>query len=67
MAIRKLHCGVGAKYNVKPKYMHPGKLIDDKYPNSTAHHVMEGLVAIRVETKKVCHKDQRVFVGSENV
>ena len=62
MARQKLRCGIGAKCSVKTKYMHPAKVIDDKYPNRTAHHVMEGLVALRVETKKVNRKEQQVFV-----
>jgi len=42
--------------------MHPAKIVDEKYPNRTAHHKMENLIALREETKKVSQKEQQVFV-----
>jgi len=62
MAPSKKRCGVGAKCTVLTKYMHPAKLIDEKYPNRTAHHKVENLVAIREDTKKVSQREQCVFV-----
>mmetsp|Transcript_7125 Transcript_7125/g.8193 ORF Transcript_7125/g.8193 Transcript_7125/m.8193 type:complete len:136 (+) Transcript_7125:126-533(+) len=41
--------------------MHPSKLISDQYPNTTAHSIIENLVAIREDKKKVDQQHVIVF------
>ena len=48
---RKLCLGIGTKCTVKTKYVHPAKTVSDKYPNYTAHSVMENLLTIQTEIK----------------
>ena len=59
---RKLRLGIGAKCTVKTKYMHPAKTVSDKYPNYTAQSVMENLLTIRTEIKKVNRRDQACVI-----
>ena len=33
---KKTKLGIGAQCSIANKYLHPGKLITDKYPNQTA-------------------------------
>jgi Transposase IS4 len=53
--------GVGAVCSVVVQYLHPSKLIKDKYPSRGAKERLENLLAIRRETLKV-NKVQRVCV-----
>ena len=59
---KKLRLGVGAKCTVLLKYLHPGKLIDTKYPNRTAQSTLDNLLAIRQEVKKVNKKEQHCIL-----
>ena len=61
MATKK-QLGVGAKCSALLKYMHPAKLIDEKYPNRTAQTRLENLLTIKEGTRLVNKKQQRVIV-----
>ena len=54
---RKLRLGIGAKCSVKTEYMHPAKIVSDKYPNRTAQSVMDGYCPDR-DNKKVNRREQ---------
>ena len=54
--------GKGAIVSVMTKYLHPSKLIRDKFPNSTASLRLEGLVVVGEEEQKVCRRTQKVIV-----
>ena len=59
---QRLRLGVGAKCCTMLKYLHPAKLIDEKYPNRTAKSKLDDLLVIRQEIKKVNKKEQRCIV-----
>ena len=57
-ATKKLRAGVGAVAETLLKYIHPSKLIRDKYPNPINGQRLENCLLIRRETKEVNRKQQ---------
>lgn len=57
---RKKKLGVGAKCTIKNKYLHPKKVISEKYPNQTAQSQLEDCVCIKKGTKEIRRKDAEV-------
>ena len=61
MKIQK-RLGVGAVCSVQGKFLHPGKLISDKYPNRPANHELKGLIVVEEGTKMIRKKDTDVIL-----
>ena len=57
----KLRIGVGATCTVATKYLHPRKIICDKYPNATAKSCVDKLLVVKQETLTVNKKLQLVI------
>ena len=58
----KKRLGVGAVCSVQSKFLHPGKLISDKYPNRPANHELKGLIVVEEGTKMIRKKDTDVIL-----
>ena len=56
--VRTQRLGVGAVCAVKTKYMHPAKLVSEKYPNATAQSEVLELLVIKKESKIVNRREQ---------
>ena len=54
--------GAGAIAQVSKRFLHPSKLIDDKYPNTTGDYKVEGLIEVRREVKTVNRREQMCIV-----
>ena len=48
--------GVGAVCSVIKRFLHPRKLVDEKYPNATHNECLDGLIALRRETCTINHQ-----------
>ena len=53
LSIAPKRCVVGAQCTVLLKYLHPSKVIADKWPNMSEQDRLGGLLAIRQEIQKV--------------
>ena len=62
MPKEKLRLGIGATCSVALKYLHPRKVICDKYTNTTARQTLDGLIALKKETFKFNRRDQECVV-----
>ena len=51
-------CGIGAVCKVQLKYLHPAKLISEKYPEFAHQQKLEKLLALRQETIVVNRREQ---------
>ena len=60
MSTKVLHHGVGAKCHVLTRFLHPSKLVRDKYPNIDKGH-RTTVVLVGIETKLVNRKDQQCY------
>ena len=60
MAKKKL--GVGANCTIPMKFLHPLKVIADKYPNQTAHSVMENCLCVGRDQKKIRNQEKDVVI-----
>jgi len=54
--------GLGAVAEVSKKFLHPSKLVDEKYPNMRGDHKVNGLLEIRRESKTVRRKEQMCII-----
>ena len=59
---KKLQVGVGAECSVLIKYLHPRKVIQEKYVNTTSASRLEGLVAISTTTRMINKKPRTVII-----
>ena len=57
----KKHLGVGAQCSVANKYLHPAKVIADRYPNATAHSRVDKLLVVDIGKRMVNKKEQSVI------
>ena len=55
---KKLRRGKHAEVSVLLKYLHPQKLVNDKFPNRTATSKIDKAIVVRCEEKKVTRKQQ---------
>ena len=55
---KKKECGIGAQCSVLLKYMHPAKVIGEKFPQFANGRKLENLLVIRQELKTVRRKEQ---------
>ena len=62
MPKEKLRLGIGATCSVALKYLHPRKVICDKYTNTTAQRTLDGLISLKKETLKVNRREQECVV-----
>eukprot|EP00957_Ditylum_brightwellii_P076518 5816006-Ditylum_brightwellii.AAC.1 len=62
MPSKKKRCDVGAVCSVIKRFLHPRKLVDEKYPNATYNECLDGLIALRRETCTVNHQQKQVVV-----
>ena len=60
MAKKKI--GIGAVCRTFMKFIHPSKLIRDKFPNRIDQDKLGEMIAIRQEVKRVNHKDQMCII-----
>jgi hypothetical protein len=58
----KKRIGVGAKCSVLKRFLHPSRLIQDKYINIAFHDRLSDLIAIRKEVKTIRNKDVTCIV-----
>ena len=58
----KKKIGVGAVCRAYMRFIHPSKLIRDKYPNATHQDKLGEMIVIRQESRKVNHKDQMCII-----
>ena len=58
----KKKLGVGAKCTILMKFLHPSKVIADKYPNQTAHSVMENCLCVGRDQKKIRNQEKDVVI-----
>ena len=61
-AKKKLNAGVGAQCSILMKYLHPRKLIQEKIVNAKHSCRLEGLVAVKVDTKTINRKKREVII-----
>jgi hypothetical protein len=54
--VTKKNPGVGARCSVLKRFLHPGRLIQQAYPNMTFHERLEDLVAISYDEKVIRNK-----------
>lgn len=59
---KKKRLGVGASCSSCYRYVHPAKLVDEKYPNARKGDRMKELICLRKEMKKVSNKQQMCAV-----
>jgi hypothetical protein len=59
--MQKKQLGVGAQCSVANKYLHPAKLVKDRYPNATAHSRVDKLLAIEQGERLVKKRKQVVI------
>jgi Transposase IS4 len=64
MARAKLHAGVGAKVQVRTRFLHPSARVRDQVPNVAipANHVTVSLTIVRMEEKRVRRQMQQCYV-----
>ena len=62
MPKEKLRLGIGATCSVALKYLHPRKVICDKYTNTTARQTLDGLISLKKETLTVNRREQECVV-----
>ena len=55
---KKKECAIGARCSVLLKYMHPAKVIGEKFPQFVNGRKLENLLVIRQELKTVRRKEQ---------
>ena len=60
--LKRLHHGVGAKISVYTKFLHPRKLVMERYPNASKTDVLHGLLAVAQEDKTVSKKQQACII-----
>ena len=51
--LSNLRAGVGTVASLMSKFVHPSKLICDKYPNWPKKHKLQGAVLVEVDAKAV--------------
>ena len=54
--------GVGAICSVKSRFLHPGKLIGDKYKNMASNHELNGLIVVEEGRRMIRRKETDVIV-----
>ena len=60
--VKKKQLGVGAVCIVLTKYLHPAKVINEKYPNATSSSRTGGLICMKKEKRIVNKREQEVAV-----
>ena len=58
----KLQNGIGARCSVIARFLHPRRLIKERYPNYTFDKRIGGLLVARREQKQVNHRIQQCLV-----
>ena len=57
-SLQKKRQGVGASFLVLLSYIHPAKLISERYINKEEHDALSGIIITQGEVKRVTIKDQ---------
>ena len=63
---RKKQLGIRTTCEALKFFLHPRKVVSNKYPNELAHERLEGLLVLRRESKKVNNKEKVCIVLRHN-